>query len=76
MREQRPTIRPDLELWMEHRPWSSDFDVSKNLSRSSSTFLPTPEHSGHIPSGSLKEKAFEYPTNGSPTRENRSLSIG
>src|SRR5579884_2183460 len=55
-------------------PSFKDLDLSKNLLKSTSSLRPAPLHSGHIPCGSLKEKALAYPTYGLPTRENKSRS--
>jgi hypothetical protein len=40
-------------------PLLRDFDVSRNLSRSTPILRPMPLHSGHMPCGSLNEKALE-----------------
>src|SRR5690349_16297721 len=56
-------------------PSFRDLDVSRNLVKSTPILRPTPLHSGHIPCGSLNEKALELPTYGLPTREKSSLRI-
>src|SRR6516162_2205932 len=50
-------------------PSLKDLDLSKNLSKSTSSLRPSPLQFGHIPFGSLNEKALEKPTNGCPMRE-------
>src|SRR5215470_14577350 len=55
-------------------PSFKDLDLSKNLLRSASSLRPRPLHSGHIPFGSLNEKAFAQPAYGLPTRENKRRS--
>src|SRR5215216_6674470 len=52
-------------------PSLSDLDLSKNLSRSTSSLRPSPLQFGHIPCGSLKLKTLTGPTKGCPARQNR-----
>src|SRR6185436_17532982 len=51
-------------------PSFKDWDLSKNLSRSTSNLRPSPLQFGHIPCGSLKPKTLVGPTWGCPRREN------
>ena len=44
---------------------------SRKLSTEGATTSPMPEHPGHIPAGSLKEKCEDSPTYGSLRREKR-----
>src|SRR5689334_5602663 len=43
-------------------PSFKDLDVSKNLSRSTSSLRPSPLQFGHIPFGSLKPNTLDGPT--------------
>lgn len=52
------------------------FCGSISSSTSMSTTVPRPSQWGHMPAGSLKEYAGEYPAEGSPVRENTSLISG
>jgi len=67
---------PTLKSGCRSAPSFSDFDRSRKASRSSVVIRPMPSQRGHMPCGSLKENAFEYPTYGSPARENSSRSSG
>src|SRR5258708_40020188 len=51
-------------------PSFKDLDLSKNLSRSTSSLRPSPLQFGHIPCGSLKPNTLVGPTWGCPMREN------
>src|SRR4026208_331343 len=51
-------------------PSFSDLDLSRNLSRSTSSLRPSPLQFGHIPCGSLKPNTLVGPTCGCPMREN------
>src|SRR4030095_3548304 len=51
-------------------PSFNDLDLSKNLSRSTSSLRPSPLQFGHIPFGSLKPNTLVGPTWGCPMREN------
>src|SRR5687768_18614866 len=73
--------KPELISWLQYQlstaysgnriaPSFKDLDLSKNLSRSTSSLRPSPLQLGHIPFGSLKPKTLEGPTCGCPMREN------
>src|SRR5215207_1494669 len=51
-------------------PSFNDLDLSRNLSRSTSSFRPSPLQFGHMPCGSLKPNTLVGPTWGCPMREN------
>src|SRR5687768_10081179 len=51
-------------------PSLSDLDLSRNLSRSTSSLRPSPLQFGHMPCGSLKPNTLVGPTWGCPIREN------
>src|SRR4026207_1777126 len=51
-------------------PSFKDLDLSKNLSRSTSSVRPSPLQLGHMPCGSLKPNTLVGPTWGCPMRGN------
>src|SRR5258706_1898870 len=51
-------------------PSFSALDLSRNLSKSTSSLRPSPLQFGHIPCGSLKPNTLVGPTWGCPMREN------